>query len=104
MPKRAMPSTFTRLPCWRSSSTTNCTVQAFAALVELRGDLECFVGVDEDRDRAFIDQLHGHHSLKNSRGYGDAQPLQSFAEFFIQLLRQLRRSRGNKTRPALPAR
>ena len=45
--------------------------------------LERFFGIEEDCDRAFIHQLHGHHGLKNSRRDAYAQFSQSCAKFFV---------------------
>src|SRR5713226_153031 len=66
--------------------------------------LKILIRVEEDCDRAFIDQLHRHHRLKNSGSYANAKPAQGFIEFLIQRSRKLRRRRGNEARAALPAR
>src|SRR5215510_7701295 len=78
IPKRAMPSTLRFSPRRRNSAITSVHVHVSAARSE------CFFGVEEDRDRAFIDQLHGHHSLKDSGRDGDANAAERFAEFFVK--------------------
>ena len=66
--------------------------------------LERFVGVEEDRDRAFINELHGHHGLENAGRYGHAKFAQRRAEFIIQGFRQFRRRCRNEAGPPLSAR
>src|SRR5713101_10185691 len=66
--------------------------------------LERFVGVEEDRDRAFIDQLHGHHRLKNPGGDIHAKFAKRFAEFFVESFGLFRRRCRDKPGPPLPAR
>src|SRR4029077_7066045 len=61
--------------------------------------LECLIRVEEDCDRPFIHQLHGHHPLENPRRYVDAERPQRRFEFFVQLLRLFRRRRGDETWP-----
>src|SRR5438552_4549630 len=68
------------------------------------GRLECLGGIEKDCDRAFIDQLHGHHRLENSGCHGDAEFAQRFAKFLVEGFGQFRRRRSNETRPPLPAR
>src|SRR5690242_2909075 len=46
--------------------------------------LESIVRIEEDGDRTFIDQLHGHHSLKNSGRDCDAQLAKRLAEFLVE--------------------
>src|SRR5260370_1302412 len=46
--------------------------------------LKRFVGIEEDRDWAFIDQLHGHHGLKNSGGDVHVQFAKRFTKFFVE--------------------
>src|SRR5258708_179248 len=71
----------------------------------LRGeDLEGLVGIEEDRDGAFIDQLHGHHCLKNSGGYGNAKRAQRGVELLIESGGFFGWRGGNKAGTALPAR
>src|SRR6266436_5768092 len=45
--------------------------------------LKRLVRVEEDCERAFIDQLHRHHRLKNSSGYGNAKRAQGLIEFLV---------------------
>src|SRR5438477_1370905 len=75
-----------------------------AAFFCVRRRLKCFVGIEEDCDRAFIDQLHGHHRLENSSCHGDTEFAQRFAKFLVEGFGQFRRRRSNETRPPLPAR
>ena len=65
---------------------------------------ERFFGVEEDCDRTFIDEFHGHHSLKDSSCDGNAESAERFAEFFVELPGEFRWSSGDKTGPALAAR
>src|SRR5215467_10076967 len=98
MPKRAMPSTLRFSPRRRNSATTRAQAQ-FAGLRS-----ECLFGIEEDGDRAFIDELHGHHSLKDSGGDGDTEAAKRFAEFCVKLLREFRRRCGNEAGATLAAR
>jgi hypothetical protein len=45
--------------------------------------LKRLVAIQENCDRTLIDQLHGHHRLKNTRGYGNPKRAQRFVEFLI---------------------
>src|SRR5579859_996779 len=92
-----MPSTFLCVPSLRSSSRQRSHVQ-FS-----RGS-EVFFGVEEDCDRAFINKLHGHHSLKDSGRDVDAKTAQSLAVFFVELSGQLRWRSSDETGAALAAR
>src|SRR5439155_19895866 len=42
------------------------------------------VGVEKDRDGAFVHQLNGHHSLKNFGGDGNAEVSQRFTKRFVE--------------------
>src|SRR5882724_12519891 len=81
-------------------SATLCNSRSTAAFVQTVAEagawraLERFVGIEEDCDRPFIHQLHGHHRLKNPRRHGDSNPAQSRAKLFVQRLGQFRRRRG----------
>src|SRR5438445_943578 len=86
------------------SSRTTADFVHCAAFFCVRRCLKCFVGIEEDCDRAFIDQLHGHHRLENSGCHGDTELAQRFAEFLVERFGQFRRRRSNETRPPLPAR
>src|SRR5262249_29225551 len=90
-------STFLFVPSLRSSSRQRAHVQ-------LSHSSECFFGIEEDGDRTFIDELHGHHSLKDSGRDEDAEAAKSFAIFFVKLLGQLRWGRGDEAGPPLAAR
>src|SRR5713226_5928265 len=92
IPYRAMPSIFRCSPSERSSLN-----------VRAQFHLECFVGVEEDRDRAFINQLHRHHRLKNPSRHWHAEFAKRRAKFIIQGFGLLGRSGRNKARPPLPA-
>src|SRR5436190_12628618 len=70
----------------------------------VRGRLKCFVGIEEDCDRTFIHQLHGHHRLENSGCHGNAEFAKRFAEFVVQRFGLLRRRRGDEAWPPLSAR
>src|SRR5438874_5191519 len=52
---------------------------------------QLLVGIEEDCDRPFIHQLHGHHRLKNSRAHVDSHFSQRLPKFFIERFLQLRR-------------
>src|ERR1700676_515422 len=69
----------------------------------VRHSLERFIGIEEYGGRAFIDQLHGHHRLKNSRCYGDAQRAQCRVEFLVQREGFLGPRRSQEARPSLTA-
>src|ERR1700751_3450786 len=103
MPNRAMPSTFRRVPKRRSSAKQSRQVHR-RRWGDLREGLKRFVGIEEDGDRAFIDQLHRHHSLKQSRGYGDAYLLQSLTEGLVKGPSPVGRCSGDKAGPAAAAR
>src|SRR5262245_20860525 len=116
MPNRAMPRTFLRDPRRRSSTRHRLELHAAAGSVRLTGRrtppfardgatpgldtlwLEGLVGVEEDRDRAFIRQLHRHHSLKDAGGHGDTEFAQGFTEYFVKSLGQLRRGGRDEAR------
>src|SRR6266851_7495246 len=66
--------------------------------------LKGFIRVEQNCDRALINQLHRHQRLKNSSGYGHAKPAQNLSKLLIQRGRLLRRRRGNEARATLPAR
>src|SRR5215470_529295 len=66
--------------------------------------LERVIRIEEDGDRAFINQLHGHHGLKDSSGDRDSQLANRFAKFFVKSFCQFRWRRGDETRPPLAAR
>src|SRR2546421_7472003 len=80
----AIPSMFRCSPKARSSR--NARAQFHCSLAFLGGNfpLERFVGIEEDCDRAFIDQLHRHHRLENSGCDAHAKLAKRFAEFFVQ--------------------
>src|SRR4029077_10054915 len=67
-------------------------------------DLERFIGVEEDGDWAFIDELHGHHSLKDSGGYGNAEGTQRGVELFVEGDGFFRRGSGNEAGAPLATR
>src|SRR5882672_843317 len=104
IPYRAMPSIFRCSP--RERSSRNARAQLHFSLASCRKGLrlERFAGVEEDRDRAFINQLHGHHCLKNSGRHSHAEFAKRRTKFIIQGFGLLGRSGGNKARPPLPAR
>src|SRR5258708_19437277 len=99
-----MPSILRRSPSERRSR--NARAQLHFSLETCRREfrLERFVGVEEDRDRTFIDQLHGHHCLKNSGPYSHAKLAKRRAKFIIQGFALLGRSGGDETPPPLSAR
>src|SRR5207302_10895516 len=66
--------------------------------------LKLLVRIEQYGNWAFIDQLHGHHRLKNSCSDLNAKVAQRLIEFFVQCRRLLRRRRRNKPWPPLPAR
>src|SRR6266581_2157949 len=103
MPNRAIPSTFRCSPRARSARRTEAHAQRFVffstCVLSKR-----LVGVEEDGDRAFIDKLDGHHSLKYPGRYGDSKLAKPFGEFFIERFRLVRWSGGDEARPALPSR
>src|SRR5215468_6109763 len=99
-----MPCTFRRSPRARSSSSALGQVQSPPFLCSSGRRSEGVVRIEEDRDRAFIDQLHGHHGLKNSRGDTNTQLAEGLAKFIIARPRKLRRRRGDEARSPLPAR
>src|SRR6266849_8801852 len=66
--------------------------------------LKGFIRVEQNCDRALINQLYRHQRLKNSSGYRNAKRAQGLIKFFIQSGRLLRRRRGNEARAALPTR
>src|SRR5215467_1610799 len=86
-----------------SSRNTAAFVHDGERSVAVRG-LERVVGIDEDCDRTFIDQLHGHYGLENSRCDVYTKFSELLAKFFIQSLGQLQWGGGNETRPTLPPR
>src|SRR5207302_600239 len=91
-------------------SASDCNSRKTAAFVQSGRSsgaaprLERVVRIEEDSDRAFIDQLRRHHGLKNSRGNGDAQFAQLLTEFLVKSFRQIRRRRSHKAWPPLPSR
>src|SRR5208283_103579 len=99
-----MPSTFFFSPRRFSSRTALAAVHFFSSRAIFPLALERFVRINKDCDRAFIDQLHRHHRLKNSRPHSYAQPPHRFTKLFVQFLRQFRRCRRNEARPPLPSR
>src|SRR6266436_2246791 len=102
-PKYAIFARTCGLASFFSSPSTRARVQPPAArLGETR--LEGFFGVEKDCDRAFINQFHGHHGLKNSCGYADSQPAQRCIKLLIQCRGFVWWRRGNKAGPPLPAR
>src|SRR6266478_6250543 len=104
MPNRAIPSMFRRSPMARRSRNTRAQFHCSLALLQANSPLEGFVGIEEDCDWAFIDQLHGHHRLENAGGDVHAKLAKRFAKFFVQSFRQFRRRRRNEAGPPLPAR
>src|SRR5229473_7552921 len=84
-----------------SSRKTAAFVQRTEFCAPLR--LECFIGIEEDCDRAFIDQLHGHHRLENSRGDIYAKFAKRFTESFVESFGLFRRRRRDEGGPPLPA-
>ena len=74
------------------------------AASRLGSALEVLLRIQKNGDRAFIDELHGHHSLKDSGRNGNAKAPQSFAELFIELPGKFRRSGGDEAWAALAAR
>src|SRR5882762_4882633 len=103
LPYRAMPSTFRCSPRARSSRNARAQLHFTLATCRMELRLERLVGVEEDRDRAFINQLHGHHCLKNPRRHGQAKLAERRAKFIIQGFGLLWRSGRNEARPPLPA-
>src|SRR5882762_4984876 len=104
IPYRAMPSIFRCSPRERSSRNARGQFHFSLGTCETEFLLECFVGVEEDRNRPFIDQLHGHHCLKNSWRHSHTEFAKRRAKFIIQGFGLLGRSGRNKARPPLPAR
>src|SRR5712664_345896 len=104
IPYRAMPSIFRCSPRERSSRNARAQFHFSLGTCRMERRLECFVGVEEDRDRAFIDQLHGHHRLENTGCDVHAKLAKRFAEFFVESFRLFRRRSGDEAWPALPAR
>src|SRR5882724_502377 len=104
IPYRAMPSIFRCSPRERSSRNARAQFHLSRGTCEAKFRLERFVGVEEDRDRAFIDQLHGHHCLKNSGRHSHAELAERRAKFIIQGFGLLGRSGRKEARPPLPAR
>src|SRR6059058_1378897 len=82
-----MPSTFRSSPKPRSSFSARAQVQRSPAAFLATPRSERVIRVEEDRDRAFINQLHGHGGLKNSSGYGNAQLAERLAKFVIERFR-----------------
>src|SRR5260370_24030527 len=91
-------------------SRRDCSSRNTPVFVHCRGPsrktrrLERIVRVEEDSDWAFIDQLHGHHGLKNSSSDRNAQLAERLAEFVIKRLGKLGGCRSNKAGPSLPPR
>src|SRR5215813_7307622 len=122
MANRAMPAMFLRDRKRRSSSKHRLQLHAPLAcgrqkvrwsptLARVEAPLprdtpwlEGLVGIKEDRDRAFIRQLHRHHSLKDAGGHGDAELAQSVTEYLVKSSRLLRRSGRDETRSPAAAR
>src|ERR1051325_7080342 len=99
-----MPSTFRCSPKARNSFSTRAHVQRSPATFFTTRRSERVIRVEENRDWAFIDQLHGHHRLKNSSGDSDAQLAQRLTKFVIECFCEFRLGRGDEARPPLPAR
>src|SRR3984893_2542336 len=93
---------FPCVPRLRSSSRICCADQSLG-LAGADRPLERFFGIEEDCDRTFIDQLHGHHSLKYSAAHRDTKGLQGFAEFLVELFGKCGRAGGNEGGAALAA-
>src|SRR5260221_14689746 len=93
-----MPSTL-RFSPRRFSSAKIC-----AQVEPARDESKRFFRVEEDCDRPFIDEFHGHHSLKDTGCDDDAKAAERFAELVVESLRQLRRGGRDETRTALAAR
>src|SRR6266704_4202911 len=66
--------------------------------------LERLAGIEKDRDRALIDQLHRHHCLKSSSRHRHAKLAKRLAKFLIESFCQFRRRRADEARPPLPPR
>src|SRR2546429_9835985 len=99
-----MPSTYRRSPRARNSSSALAQVQPPPFFRSASEPSEGIVRIEEDCDRTFIDQLHGHHGLKNSRGDANTQLAERLAKFIIERSCKFRRRRGDEARPPLPAR
>src|SRR3981189_3527049 len=94
------------LPCSPSDRRSrNARAQLHFSLETCRMELrlERFVGVEEDRDRTFIDQLHGHHCLKHPGRHGHAKFAKRRAKLIIQGFGLLSRSSRKEARPPLSA-
>src|SRR5271170_5745140 len=76
----------------------------FSVAFERPAELERFGGVEKDRDRTFIYQLHGHGGLKNARRHSDSQSPECRAKLFVPRLGGFWRRRGHETRAALSTR
>src|SRR6266568_4602117 len=87
-----------------NSRSTAAFVQRGLSSAATKCCLEGVVRIEEDGDWAFINQLHGHHGLKNSSGDGNTQLAQRFAKFLIKRFCEFRRGRGDEAGPALAAR
>src|ERR1700682_1089637 len=96
MPNLAIPSMFRCSPKARSSSNARAQFHGSLAFLGANFPLERFVGVEEDRDRAFIDQLHGHHRLENTGGDAHAKIAKRFAEFLVESFCLFRRRSGDE--------
>src|SRR5207302_1473902 len=94
-----MPSTFRRSPRARNSSSALAQVQPPPFFRSASEPSEGIVRIEEDCDRTFIDQLHGHHGLKNSRGDANTQLAERLAKFIIERSCKFRRRRGDEARP-----
>src|ERR1700741_4467275 len=104
MPNLAIPLMFRRSPKAHSSRNARAQFHSSLAFFETNLPLERFVGIEEDRDRAFIDQLHGHHRLENSRCHAHAKLAKRFAEFFVPSFGLFWRCSRDEAWPPLPAR
>src|SRR6267378_8263552 len=103
IPYRAMPSIFRCSPWERSSRNARAQLHFSLGTCRMELRLEGFVGVEEDRNRPFIDKLHGHHCLKNSGRHSHTEFAKRRAKFIIQGFGLLWRSGRNEARPPLPA-
>src|SRR6266478_5648249 len=103
IPYCAMPSIFRCSPRERTSRNARAQLHFSLGTCRMELCLESLVGVEEDRDRPFIDKLHGHHCLKNSGRHSHTEFAKRRAKFIIQGFGLLWRGGRNKARPPLPA-
>src|SRR5437016_2967165 len=101
MPNLAIPSIFRCSPKARSSRNARAQFHCARAFFGANFALERFVGIEEDRDRTFIDQLHGHHRLENTGCNAHAQLAKRFAEFLVESFGMFRRRRRDEAWPPL---